>query len=58
MNEFVELYDKQGIDFELVELEDCDFLVFVESEKLIFSTDNRAPFIRFDKQGNFIEQVL
>lgn len=57
LDEFVELYESLGIDFDHIELPNSQFLIFKEDERL--KVDSVAtPHLKFDPHGNFMEQIL
>lgn len=57
LDEFVELYESLGIDFEHIELPNSQFLIFKEDERLVINSP-ATPHLKFDTSGNFMEQIL
>ncbi len=58
IDEFVALYDSVGVDFAYQELLGYQFLIFIESDTMMFKDSDRAPHIKFDENGDFVRMQL
>ena len=58
LNNFVNLYDGLGVDFAHQELGNSQYLIFLPNDAILFTKEDRAPYIQFDLEGNFMRQQL